>query len=88
LLLIAEADSDTESGTPASGGLLWRAVELVRAEFEERSWQAFWRVTVDGQPVGDVARDLGVSANAVYVARSRILRRLREVLSDAPPSTG
>ena len=27
-----------------------RAVELVRGEFEERTWQAFWRVAVDGRP--------------------------------------
>lgn len=81
LLLIAEAESDTASGSPSSHGLLRRAVELVRAQFEERSWQAFWRVTVDGRAAGDVATELGITANAVYVARSRILRRLREVLS-------
>jgi RNA polymerase sigma-70 factor (ECF subfamily) len=58
-----------------------RAVETVRAEFESRSWEAFWRVTVDGRPAAAVAAELGITANAVYVARSRILRRLRDVLS-------
>lgn len=87
LLLVAEAES--QSGTsPRFGGVLRRAVELVRSEFEDRSWQAFWRVTVDGRTAADVARELGMTANAVYVARSRILRRLRDVLSDAPPADG
>jgi len=82
LLLIPEDDPSTSSGSSAvPDGLFRRAVEAVRAEFEERSWQAFWRVTVDGLPAADVANALGITANAVYVARSRILRRLRETLS-------
>lgn len=64
--------------------LLRGALDLIRAEFEERSWQAFWRVTVEGQRPADVAADLHMTPNAVYVARSRILRRLREELGDPP----
>lgn len=83
LLLLVPADGGSGSGvSPAADGLLRRAVELVRAEFEERSWLAFWRVTVDGRAAGDVAADLGMTANAVYVARSRILRRLRDLLAE------
>ena len=55
-----------------------RAVELVRGEFEERTWQAFLRVTVDGRPTKDVAEELGVTPSAVRLAKSRVLRRLRE----------
>ena len=55
-----------------------RAVEVLRGEFEERTWQAFWRVAVDGQTATDVAEDLGVTASAVRLAKSRVLRRLRE----------
>ena len=55
-----------------------RAVELIRGEFEERTWQAFWRVAVEGQAAKDVAKDLGVTASAVRLAKSRVLRRLRE----------
>ncbi len=57
-----------------------RALDQVRAEFEDRSWQAFWRVAVDGRRAADVAAELKISVNAVYVARSRILRRLRDIL--------
>jgi RNA polymerase sigma-70 factor (ECF subfamily) len=59
-----------------------RAVELVRAEFECRTWQMFWRVTVDGEPTREVAVDLEVSPSAVRLAKSRVLRRLREELGD------
>jgi RNA polymerase sigma-70 factor (ECF subfamily) len=59
-------------------GLYRRAIELVRTEFESRTWEAFWRTFVDGQAPADVALDLGIRPNAVYLARSRILRRLRE----------
>ncbi|MFN4257655.1 MAG: RNA polymerase sigma factor [Gemmataceae bacterium] len=58
--------------------LLRRALELIQAEFEERRWQAFWRVTIEDQSPDQVALDLGMTANAVYLAKSRILRRLRE----------
>ncbi len=91
LLHVAENNSGSQPALSAeANGLLRRAVELVRAEFEQRSWDAFWQVTIEGRAAADVARDLGMTANAVYVARSRILRRLRDLLpGDAVgPATG
>lgn len=64
-----------------SRGVVQRALRLVRAEFEENTWQAFWRTAVEQQAPADVAVDLGVTANAVYKAKSRVLRRLRDELS-------
>jgi RNA polymerase sigma-70 factor, ECF subfamily len=61
-------------------GVFHRTLELVRAEFEERTWTAFWRATVDAEPPDVVAAELGISLNAVYKAKSRVLRRLREEL--------
>ncbi len=55
-----------------------RALEMIRGEFEERTWQAFSRVTVEGQAAKDVAQDLGVTPSAIRLAKSRVLRRLRE----------
>jgi RNA polymerase sigma-70 factor (ECF subfamily) len=60
--------------------LLARATQLVRAEFEERTWRAFWMTTVENHLPADAADELGVSLNSVYKARSRVLRRLREEL--------
>ena len=53
------------------------AAEQVRREFREQSWQAFWRTTVEGQPVDVVARDLEVERGAIYMSRSRIMARIR-----------
>lgn len=74
---------DDSSAQVGAGELYQRALDLIRGEFEERSWIAFCRVVLDGDRPADVAADLGISANAVYIARSRILRRLREELGDA-----
>ena len=61
---------------------LWhRCLELVRAEFEPCTWQAFWRVAVDGQAPAEVAAELGMNVCAVYKAKSRVLRRAREELA-------
>jgi RNA polymerase sigma-70 factor, ECF subfamily len=55
-------------------------LELVRAEFEERTWEAFRRVVIQREPPAGVAADLGMSIDAVYQAKSRLLRRLRQEL--------
>ncbi|MGD9126659.1 MAG: sigma-70 family RNA polymerase sigma factor [Planctomycetia bacterium] len=55
-----------------------RAMELVQAEFEERTWNAFWRTVVEGRPTADVADELSMNPASVYQAKSRILRRLRQ----------
>jgi RNA polymerase sigma-70 factor, ECF subfamily len=73
-----------EVGSAQFDMVLARALELIRSEFKDASWQAFWDVVVDGKPVAEVAARLGISVNAVYIARSRILRRLRDELN-APP---
>jgi RNA polymerase sigma-70 factor (ECF subfamily) len=76
-----ETPEDTEDAAQTSA-LFHRALRLLRAEFEERTWQAFWRTAVDGQPAPGVAAELGMTANAVRMAKSRVLHRLREELGD------
>ena len=58
-----------------------RAVELVRAEFEQRTWEAWWKTAVEGRPAADVAAEMGMSLAAVYKAKSRVLLRLRQELA-------
>jgi RNA polymerase sigma-70 factor (ECF subfamily) len=64
-------------------GLFLRGLELVRPEFEDRTWQAFWRTAVDGRAPRDVAAELSMSSGAVRVAKCRVLQRLREELGDS-----
>src|SRR5262249_16249489 len=62
--------------------LVRRALQLLRSEFEERTWTAFWRAAIQGDAPVDIAADLGITANAVYLAKARVLRRLREEFDD------
>jgi RNA polymerase sigma-70 factor (ECF subfamily) len=79
--LMDDASADV-TGPGGRGELLRRAVALLRTEVEERTWQAFWRVAVEGHAPADVAADLGLSVNAVYLAKARLLRRLRDEFGD------
>lgn len=62
--------------------LVRRALELVREDVEPRTWQAFWQTVIESEPTADVAESLGMSATAVRIAKSRVLRRLRQLLED------
>jgi RNA polymerase sigma-70 factor (ECF subfamily) len=63
--------------------LFHRGLELIRGDFEERTWTAFWRTAIDGRPPQEVAGELSMSPGAVRVAKSRVLQRLREELGDS-----
>lgn len=54
------------------------AMEKIKGEFQERSFQAFWLTAVDGVSAGEVSKQLGMSTGAIYVAKSRVLARLKE----------
>jgi RNA polymerase sigma-70 factor (ECF subfamily) len=54
------------------------AADIVRGDFQPATWQAFWRTAVDGQDPREVAQQLGLSPGSVYVAKSRVLARIRE----------
>jgi RNA polymerase sigma-70 factor (ECF subfamily) len=62
------------------GYLVGRALSLLRADFQPTTWQAFWECVACDRPAAEVAAELGLSLEAIYAARSRILRRLREEL--------
>jgi RNA polymerase sigma-70 factor (ECF subfamily) len=55
-----------------------RALELIKPQFEPQTWEAFWEYAIQGRPAAEVARALGLSPNAVYIAKSRVQTRLRE----------
>ena len=79
---LASPDSIAE-GTEAEYRryLLGRIVQIVQTDFPNSTWRIFEQVAIEGRPGVDVARDYGVTVNAVYLARSRVLARLREELS-------
>ncbi len=75
-------ETDSELKLTDDAILIRGALELVQVEFEPRTWQACFETTVHGRRGADVAADLGMSVGAVYIAKSRVLKRLREELQD------
>lgn len=73
---------EDEPPTPAgdNDNLMHRALEMIRGDFEPQTWRAFWRTAVDGWIAADAGAELKLSVDAVYQAKSRVLRRLREEL--------
>jgi RNA polymerase sigma-70 factor (ECF subfamily) len=59
-----------------------RALELIRGDFENHTWQAFWRTAVENQTPAEVASALGMSKVAVRQAKARVLRRLKQEVGD------
>jgi RNA polymerase sigma-70 factor (ECF subfamily) len=57
-----------------------RALKIMQTDFEPPTWKACWECVVNGRPAAEVAAELGMTVAAVYIARSRVLRRLREEL--------
>jgi len=55
-----------------------RAMERVKGEFQESTWAAFWGTAVEGRPAQEVGAKLDMTPGAVYVAKSRVLARLRD----------
>lgn len=58
-----------------------RALELIAGEFESATWRAFTRVALDGLKAGEAAAELGLTPNAVYIAKSRVMARLTTELA-------
>jgi RNA polymerase sigma-70 factor, ECF subfamily len=75
-------ETDVPLGIDEEAIVVRAALDALSVEFEPRTWKAFWRVAVDGQPAAHVAEELNTSSNAVYLAKSRVLRRLREELEE------
>lgn len=61
-----------------------RLLQILQADCEPKTWQAFWMTTVMGDAANDVADRLKMSVASVYQAKSRVLRRLRKRIDELP----
>ncbi len=75
------ADDDTFWGQEHRQLLVRRALELMQRDFEENTWKACWQTVVESRPAREVACELGITENAVYIAKWRVLRHLRQELA-------
>jgi RNA polymerase sigma factor (sigma-70 family) len=64
------------------------AAERIRGEFQESTWRAFWQTTIDECDGKEVAESLGMSVGAVYVAKSRVIARLKQEILSVDADTG
>lgn len=81
---LAESEFELPDDDPPdqSIAVYHRALALVRNEFEDKTWQMFWQVAVEDQPVAAVAERFGVTSAAVRKAKSRVLFRLKQEAGD------
>ena len=80
---LLEAQLDPQATTAeilaeARKELIRWATEQIRSEFSEATWNVFWRTAIEGVPIAEVAKSTGRSAGAVYVARYRVIARLKD----------
>jgi RNA polymerase sigma-70 factor (ECF subfamily) len=76
----APGDSDNLEEREHQLYILGRALRLMASDFQPATWQAFWEIVVGGRPAAQVAAGLGITVDAVYHAKARVLRRLRQDL--------
>ena len=61
--------------------LVTHALRLMQTDFDERTWRACWEFVVSGKPAAQVAQELKLTTKAVYMAKARVLQRLRQELA-------
>jgi RNA polymerase sigma factor (sigma-70 family) len=83
------SDSDSEEwDREYHERLLAWAADRVRGEVQPTTWQAFWETTMLRHSGQDVATALGMSVAAVYLAKSRVMKRLRELVHEIDENAG
>lgn len=58
------------------------AAQKVRGDFSQSTWDSFWRTSVLGEPIAEVAASTNQNAGAIYVARHRVLTRLKQEVAE------
>lgn len=71
------SDSAQSSDQSSSAFRLHKALNSIRIDYENTTWQAFWLTVVEGRLPVDVAEELGMTTGSVRQAKYKILRRLR-----------
>jgi len=74
----SEASDDSDD----KPDVVHRVLAVIRDEFEEVTWQAFWRAAIEEDAAADIANDLGMTHHAVHQAKYRVLRRLRQEIDE------
>ena len=57
--------------------IFFAAASKIKKDFADNTWDAFWRTAVNNEPIERVANELNMTSGAVYVARSRVMNKLK-----------
>lgn len=80
LSLIAVCDTDSVEIEYQRELFRW-ASQRVHKQVAEPTWKAFWKTSIEGQPAAVVAHELEMTVGAVYIARSRVMARIRTYIN-------
>lgn len=82
LQLPAQEGAEVADDKTELHGLYRRAVDLMKTNFEDRTWKAFWMSVVEERPTAEVCQALGIKPGSVRMARHRVLRLLRDQMGE------
>ena len=75
--LSSSGSHDVFEETEYRNFLMARIRHVIETEFEETTWRAFWLSAAEGQTAAEIAQNIGISINAVRLAKFRVIKRLR-----------
>ncbi|MCG8649927.1 MAG: hypothetical protein MI861_08840 [Pirellulales bacterium] len=84
-LLLKQPSADataTELDAEARRERVRWASEQIRSEFTAQTWDLFWQSSIEGVSIAKLARTSGRTTGAIYVARHRVLARLKEKIAE------
>ena len=76
-----QVSDSSHSSLPGTAGLAFRVLKIIQSEVKETTFSAFWRTAIDGVDPSVVAEELKIPVHSVWQARSRVLRRARQLLN-------
>lgn len=78
-------EPEAMEGVPPQQLLLRSAIEILKSEFDPRTWQAFWDLAVKGRPAREIGEEIDMTPKAVRQAKYRVTKKLRDLLDDDFP---
>lgn len=79
--VVSPSDLEASWDQEQAQHLVGRALEVMKGEFEPTTWRACWGMVVEGKSARALAGELNITENAVFIAKCRVLRKLRQELN-------
>ncbi len=73
-------ERDLSDSTNDLNTLVNSVLDMIRVDFSEQTWTAFWQTCGLGRPPSEVAKEMGMTPAAICMCRARVMRRIRETI--------